>query len=278
MSLAFPEMPRSVRASTLLHGSNADFVTNAYLALQRQWPDRGGFGHYMYVLERSETSRAEVLREIATSENARRCGIEFVDDLPTTHQFRPEHHDSLRLAEVTLNLRLSRAVADVNELRQSLSRLTADELAQAVQAIVQAQQAHHALLESRLNALASGSPGAETLTAAARGGDATCADELDWRHLARQQLQLQAQAQDTQQAVQALAADISGLKQAFDQLHRYATVELKRQVADYVNALSTAQHSQPAPATSVKLTGATTARMPARVRARMHGSVGHDNV
>ena len=50
MSLAIPELPRSVRASMLLNGSNADFVINAYLALQRQWPDVGGYGHYLYVL------------------------------------------------------------------------------------------------------------------------------------------------------------------------------------------------------------------------------------
>lgn len=274
MGLAFPELPKSICASALLHGSDADFVTNAYLALQRQWPDRGGFEHYMYVLAQPGSRRADVLREIAGSDNARRCGVQFVDDLPAEHEFRPEHHDSRRLAEMSLALRLSRTVADVAELRRSLSRLTADELAQAVQVIVEAQQAQQALLESRLNTLAAGSPQAP---AAAEAGHATAAGEWDWRHLAQQQLQLQTQAQETQHAVQALAADIAELKHAFGQLHQYATVELKRQVADYVNALSTAQRSHAAPAPSPRPAGPMAARLPARARARLHGNAGLDN-
>ena len=134
MSFAIPELPRSVRASTLLNGSNADFVINAYLALQRQWPDAGGYSHYVFVLSQPGGSRAKVLREIASSENARRCGVDFVDDLPSDHVFHPEDHDRSQLTDLSLRLRLGRTVADLEQLRRSVGNLAADKLAAAVEA------------------------------------------------------------------------------------------------------------------------------------------------
>lgn len=272
MGLAFPELPKSVCASALLHGSDADFVTNAYLALQRQWPDRGGFEHYMYVLAQPGSRRADVLREIAASDNARRCGVQFIDDLPAEHEFRPEHHDSRRLAEMSLALRLSRTVADVAELRRSLSRLTADDLARAVEAIAQAQQTHHAVLESRISTLDAALAAAKHEAPAGGAPDAAAAaDGAPWRHLAAQQMQLQAQLQQTQQAVGALGAELAELKHAFGHLHHYATVDLKRQVADYVNALAAAQrtHATHTPPTRPALRGS--GRVPARLNSRATG-------
>lgn len=215
MSLAIPELPRSVRASSLLNGSNADFIINAYLALQHQWPDTGGFGHYFYLLGQRQVQRAQVLREIATSDNARRCGVRFIDDLPLEHEFHPEHHDHIRLAEVSLSLRVGRAVADIDQLRQSISRLATDELNTGVESIIHAQQGHQALLESRLNTM-------EAVVQSLRGAASHSAD---------------ATIDSLAQAVQSLAHDIAHLKDAFAHLHHYTTVELKRQVADYVNAV-----------------------------------------
>lgn len=206
MGLSIPFLPAQIRASSLLHGSNADFVTNAYLALQRQWPDDGGLAHYLYALGEMGARRADVLREIASSSNARQCGVNFIDDLPPEHEFRPEDHDGHRLLETSLTLRLARTAADVEQLRQAVSRLTADELATAVEALIQAQSAHQALLESRLNAL----------TGPAGDGEATIA---------------------------ALRAEVDELRAEVRRLHAYATVDLKREVADYVNALSTASEA-----------------------------------
>jgi hypothetical protein len=150
MGLAVPGLPVSIRASALLNGSDEDFVINAYLALQRQWPDIGGYDHYLFLLRQPGASRAAVLREIATSDNGRRCGVQFIDDLPPDHEFRPEDHDRARLAELSLALRVGRMAADMEQLKASLAQLTPQGLAVAVEAIVQAQQAHLALLESRI--------------------------------------------------------------------------------------------------------------------------------
>jgi hypothetical protein len=193
MGLSIPFLPAEIRASSLLHGSNADFVTNAYLALQRQWPDEGGLAHYLYALGEMGARRADVLREIASSSNARQCGVSFIDDLPPEHDFRPEDHD----------LRLARTAADVEQLRQAVSRLTAAELATAVETLIQAQSAHQALLESRLNALAG--PAGDGATEMA-----------------------------------ALRAEVQALRAEVGELRAYATVDLKREVADYVNALHAA--------------------------------------
>jgi hypothetical protein len=206
MGLSIPFLPAEIRASSLLHGSNADFVTNAYLALQRQWPDDGGLAHYLYALGEMGARRADVLREIASSSNARQCGVSFIDDLPPEHEFRPEDHDRHRLLETSLTLRLARTVADVEQLRQALSRLTADELGTAVEALIQAQSAHQALLESRLNALV-------------------------------------APAGDSATEMAALRAEVQALRAEVGRLHAYATVDLKREVADYVNALNTASEA-----------------------------------
>jgi len=256
MSLAFPEPPRSVRASTLLNGSNADFVTNAYLALQRQWPDVGGYAHYLFVLGQPGASRAAVLREIAASDNARRCEIEFIDDLPPDHEFRPEDNDRARLTELSLSLRLGRTVADLEQLRRSVCNLTTEKLTGAVEAIVQAQQAHHARLESRLNSVEAGARPIQAPSHQAPPHrtppqhEALQEDGAAWRHLAQRQIVVEGELQATRQLAQSLGAELAELRGAFAELHSYATVELRRQVAEYVNALVQAQalHAPTAPA------------------------------
>ncbi|MFZ5548851.1 MAG: hypothetical protein ACOZJX_09170 [Pseudomonadota bacterium] len=241
MGLAIPELPQSIRASALMHGSNADFVINAYLALQRQWPDAGGYHHYLFLLGQPQCSRASVLREIAASDNARRCGVEFIDDLPPHHQFRPEDHDRSRLAELSLALRVGRTVADLEQLKSAVGRLTGDRLAEAVQAIVLAQQAHQSLLESRLDSLAD----AQRAAPAASAKEAGCegAETRRWQQLAGRQIMIESELGEVKQSLQAIAAELAELRAGFCHLHAYATQDLKRQVADYVNALSSVQQA-----------------------------------
>lgn len=237
VDLAIPGLPPSIRASMLLHGSNEDFVINAYLALQRQWPDEGGFQHYLFLLGQRQSSRADVLREIAASDNARRCGVEFVDDLAPDHQFRPEDHDRTRLTELSLALRVGRLVADLEQFKGAIGQLVPERLTQAVEAVVREQRAHQCLLESRLNAL-------QDRPMAGGDGAGTSVDTGDlprWQHLAQRQLTVEHGLGELQQAVGSIRADVAELKSAFAQLHAYATQDLKRQVADYVNAMATIQ-------------------------------------
>lgn len=247
MGLAIPELPQSIRASALMHGSNADFVINAYLALQRQWPDAGGYHHYLFLLSQPQCSRASVLREIAASDNARRCGVEFIDDLPQQHEFRPEDHDRSRLAELSLALRLGRTVADLEQLKSSVARLATETLGDAVQALIHAQQAHQAVLESRVNTLAMTRPRHASEPALQ---DAALTDDTPrWQQLAGRQIAIEGDLGELKQAVHAMRTELAELRAGFCHLHTYATQELKRQVADYVNALSQAQQAPvPAPA------------------------------
>lgn len=240
MGLSIPFLPSRIRASALLHGSNADFVTNAYLALQRQWPDDGGFAHYVHALSELGAKRADILREIANSSNAKQCGVIFIDDLPAEYEFRPEDHDSNRLLETSLTLRLARTAADVEQLRLAISRLTAGELAGAVEGLVQAQLMHQAVLESRLNTLAADQRG-EGLQTERADVDAVFEVAGARQHLVVVPPPASAkEAHESPSTVRALQAEVAELRAEVQRLHSYATVELKREVADYVNALSSA--------------------------------------
>lgn len=247
MGLSIPLLPAKARASALLHGSYADFVTNAYLALQRQWPDEGGYAHYMYALGQLGARRADVLREIANSPNARQCGVVFIDDLPPDHEFQPEEHDRFGLLETSLNLRLARLAADMEQMRLAVGRLTAEELAKAVEGMAQAQLVHQAVLESRLNAMAL--PDAEAVPADTDAAAESAVVTGAWRHLAAQQMAWLQPANDGQDAVGALQAELAELRQEVQRLRDYTTVGLKREVADYVNALhaATVQSAEPTP-------------------------------
>jgi len=270
MGLSIPFLPTKIRASALLHGSNADFVTNAYLALQRQWPDDGGFAHYVHALGELGAKRADILREIANSSNAKQCGVSFIDDLPAEYEFRPEDHDSNRLLETSVTLRLARTAADVEQLRLAISRLTAGELSNAVEGLVQAQLMHQAVLESRLNALV-GDPPAESRVPVEEPGVEAASSVVPSFEGARQHLVVvqpaaaAKEANESPSTVRALQAEVAELRAEVQRLHSYATVELKREVADYVNALSSATQ-KPQHAASQ----APTARDVARGRAHIH--------
>lgn len=179
--------PAAVRASELLAGTAADFVINAYLALQHQWPDRSGFDHYLRLLGQRPQARAEVLRAIAASPNAVALGVRFDDDLPPEH-----HHDeALPSAAVELGtqLRLARAVADVATLQHSAGQLLPQAVHEAVQAIADAQLTRLDLLESRLAELAERLDAATALAPAGRRRRVR--RPRDWRQLRARQLALE---------------------------------------------------------------------------------------
>ncbi|WP_424810643.1 DUF4214 domain-containing protein [Roseococcus sp. YIM B11640] len=60
-----------ITAGDLLHGSDEDFVVNAYLAALGRWPDEAGFGHYLNFVAGQPARRVEALRSIAESEEGR---------------------------------------------------------------------------------------------------------------------------------------------------------------------------------------------------------------
>jgi len=244
-------MPSKVaRASELIHGSDDDFIINAYVALQHQWPDAGGFAHYRQYLRQHPTQRLQVLNGISTSRRAQRCGTRLVCDLPEDFAWTPEIDDSQRLRHATLELRLTQAVNDAQSMRDMASNLTVAGLSEAVNSVVATSQAGMAAFESRLNEL---SASVEAVMQALRttgvpaprqeptdNVDAWMAHEI--QRLAQRVLALE-QARATQAGLAALAREIADLRSRQDELHRFTTVDLKREVADYVNAFSSIMHA-----------------------------------
>lgn len=154
-----PALPSAVRASELLHGSDDDFIINAYLALQRHWPDDGGYWHYRYLLQERPAARADVLRTLAASDTARHIGAAFTDDLPPGHHYDPACESSPEaqaiLRDSLLKLRLPQVVHDAQATRQALSGLSLEALSGAFQTLMAANRDTLAMLESRLAALES---------------------------------------------------------------------------------------------------------------------------
>ncbi|UPY38151.1 DUF4214 domain-containing protein [Sediminicoccus sp. KRV36] len=64
----------------LLPGSDADFVTNAYLAALGRWPDAGGFEHHLAAIAGQPEQRAEMLRRMHASEEGQRAGCALSPD------------------------------------------------------------------------------------------------------------------------------------------------------------------------------------------------------
>jgi hypothetical protein len=256
--LAVPDAPPSVRASDLIFGSDSDFVINAYLALQRQWPDAGGFAHYKYLLHTQPGARAQVLREISSSAMAKHRGSAFVDDLPADHIYKVEQHDPKRFQELSLALRVGQTIVDVDRLNQAVSKMTLEGLTGAVETIVQAQQANQAALESQLNGVASTVRALESKTTVASADPNTAATQdtavpawlqYEWQRMAQRHMSLEQQVIDSRQVLDGLRADVSEMKETIQNLRHFASVELKRQVADYVTAYASVTqqptHSMP---------------------------------
>ncbi len=60
-----------ISVAELLHGTDEDFVTNAYLAALGRWPDEGGFAHHLASIAGQPGRRAEMLRVMHESEEGR---------------------------------------------------------------------------------------------------------------------------------------------------------------------------------------------------------------
>ena len=201
-----PPLPQAFRASELLHGDTDGFIINAYLALQRHWPDNGGFFHYQDLLNRDPSRRPEVLRTLAGSETARHVGARFDDDLPPGHRYDPAIESTpearARYEATSLRLRVTQVAHDGRALREALSGLTLDGLSAVLQTLLSQNRDTVALLESRLNQIEAE---ARALREATLSPPQPPADEPAWMRQELVRLARRVQALEAQQAA-ALAA------------------------------------------------------------------------
>ncbi|MFZ2990813.1 hypothetical protein [Ideonella sp.] len=257
-----PERPAKFIASELLHGDVDGFIINAYLAMQRQWPDEGGFGHYRYILSKEPWARARVLRELAGSQVAKTLGASLVDDLPADHGYDPQNLDpaqqQIAYQAVSNRLRLLHVIHESRAIREALSRITLEGIADAVQTIVDTAMGSLAQLDSRISEVESGMEALRALTLSAiHSADGSESPqqptsesvELTW--LRHEVLRLGRRLQALEGAEPAVApvaavssvdvsridAELAQLKEVVMPLHHFTTVDLKRYLADYVNAL-----------------------------------------
>lgn len=223
-----PRPPQTVRASELLEGDDEGFVINAYLALQRQWPDPGGFGHYHWLLSQRPDARLEVLREIAGSASSQRTGVRFEDDFPAEQAVAPREADPvqarLRYLSACERLRVPQLATQSQELQALLAGVSLEGIGDAVRMVIETSMAQLAQLESRLASLQ--------------------AELADLRALLAQPvLSQQPLPADGTPAWMAhelirLGQRVQALEQGrVDELPGRTAEDVKRQVADYVNAL-----------------------------------------
>ena len=205
-----PSLPRSYRVSELLCGDNAGFIINAYLALQHQWPDQGGYQHYLYLLSIEPDRRADVLHEIAASPVARRHGVELIDDTAEAPAVDPQ----LQYLRQCVNLRIPRLAQTVGARPPQEPANGLQEQVDRLQQRVEEQGKEIASLRRELRNMAARLGSGVAVTAAT--------------------------APDEGAAPALLAGEVEQLKSIVGPLHHFATVELKRLVADYANALITA--------------------------------------
>lgn len=205
-----PSLPHSYRVSELLCGDNAGFIINAYLALQRQWPDRGGYQHYLYVLSVYPDRRADVLHEIAASPAARRHGIELIVD--TQDEALPAVDPELQYIRQCVNLRIPQLAQAIDERAGEAPSTALQEQVAKLQQRVEEQGKEINNLRRELRNMA----------ARLGGGVAASVPPVAAAEAA---------------APSSLVADVAQLKDVVGPLHHFATVELKRLIADYTNAL-----------------------------------------
>jgi len=263
-----PERVKRFTLSELLHGDINGFIINAYLAIQHQWPDEGGFRHYHYLLVTQPEARPRVLRELALSTSAKRIGTELEDDLPPDLPYDPANNDLSTYLRVTQKLQLLHVIHDARDLREAVSRITLEGISEAVQLVVETAMASLAQMDSRIaqaeadvaalrqvvtGAAIGESPEARVAPAALAGGDDP---ERAWlRHevlrLGRRLHMLEQQGgvvspagapdaaapQASVPQIGRLEGDLADLRNVLMPLHQFTTVDLKRHLADYVNAL-----------------------------------------
>ncbi|HSI50721.1 MAG TPA: hypothetical protein VLA61_20825 [Ideonella sp.] len=258
--------------SELLHGDINGFIINAYLAIQHQWPDEGGFRHYHYMLVTQPEARPRVLRELALSTSAKRIGTELEDDLPPDLPYDPANNDLSTYLRVTQKLQLLHVIHDARDLREAVSRITLEGISEAVQLVVETAMGSLAQMDSRIaqaeadvtalrQVVAGAALGASTdepvapaVPAALSGGDDP---ERAWlRHevlrLGRRLHMLEQHGVPGAAPADAsgvaapragvpqigrLEGELADLRNVVMPLHQFTTVDLKRHLADYVNAL-----------------------------------------
>ncbi|MCO5978960.1 hypothetical protein [Ideonella oryzae] len=227
-----PTAPQTVRASELLEGDDEGFVINAYLALQRQWPDVGGFAHYHWQLSQRPQARLELLREIARSASAQRSGVVFEDDFPAEQTEAPRLSDPvqsrLRYLTACERLRVPQLARQSLELQALLSGVSLEGIGEAVRTVIETSMAQLAQLESRLNSL---QVELADLRARLTLPDMVQAPPPAEGSPAWMQRELLRLGQRVQALEQGRVGDLPGR----------TPEELKRELADYVSAMVTVQ-------------------------------------
>lgn len=249
--IKFPGFPVSMPASELIYGTDSDFIINAYIALQHQWPDEGGYAHYLYVLSQQPAQRLKVLKEIASSDVARYSGTKLELDLPDNYLWAKSLNAPQRYLHTSHGLRVAKILSDVQALRTLIGNLSLGKLSEALRTVVDTQQGHLAALESRI---ADNTGLIQALEArlmelggapAAPAEPGTNSSDSAWVHTALQRLtqrlgQMEQQAQEIQtlrQQLDATRAELAALK-----AHTHG--QIKREVAEYVNAMLAASRAQ----------------------------------
>lgn len=109
---------REIEAGDLLPGEDHDFVVNAYIALLGRWPDEEGYRHYLGIIRNRPERRAEVLRSLAASEEARHAAAAVA--LPEG-PILPS--DPRRAMAAALALRTEFLQGEIARLREALALL-----------------------------------------------------------------------------------------------------------------------------------------------------------
>jgi hypothetical protein len=109
---------RPIQPGDLLLGEDHDFVVNAYIALLGRWPDEEGYRHYLGMIRNRPERRAEVLRALAASEEARHAAAAVA--LPEG-PILPS--DPRRAMAAALALRTEFLQAEIARLREALALL-----------------------------------------------------------------------------------------------------------------------------------------------------------
>ncbi|TCH98966.1 hypothetical protein EJV46_10460 [Roseococcus sp. SYP-B2431] len=106
-----------ITAGELLHGSDADFVVNAYLAALGRWPEEGGFEHHLASIAGRPDLRLETLGRILRSEEGK------LKALPLSLDATPVPPDQALAAQ--LRLRTEALRAEMAALRETAGTTSA---------------------------------------------------------------------------------------------------------------------------------------------------------
>lgn len=135
-----------ITAGELLHGSDADFIVNVYLAALGRWPDEAGFEHHLASIAGQPARRLETLHRIHGSEEGR------LKALPLSLDAAPVPPEQALSAQ--LRLRTDALRAEMAELRATAATASvAPALASEVSALGADLAALRSEMRERLAAL-----------------------------------------------------------------------------------------------------------------------------